>query len=201
MIRLDNFDALLTSLELTERRPLLIGIDGRPCSGKSTLTDLLIKELHAEGLFLDDFFIPQTEWPNHISPAFPFPYFRYNEFVQGVCRLAKGMLFEYQPYNWATNRLEKARIIDPKNIIIVEGVSVLCEQLVPCFYKKIFVESNKNNEFEAICQRENKNINIWSELYLPSIDIYWRTNPWERADILYSGRGLPDKEAINLFLG
>ena len=61
MIRLDNFDALLTSLELTEHRPLLIGIDGRPCSGKSTLTDLLIKELQAEGLFLDDFFIPQTE--------------------------------------------------------------------------------------------------------------------------------------------
>ena len=111
------------------------------------------------------------------------------------------MLFEYQPYNWATNRLEKVRIIDPKNIIIVEGVSVLCEQLVPCFYKKIFVVSNKNNEFEAICQRENNNINVWNELYLPSVDIYWRTNPWERADILYAGRGLPDKEAINLFLG
>ncbi len=200
MIRLDDFGELLTSLELTENRPLLIGIDGRPCSGKSTLANLLIEELHAEGLFLDDFFIPQTEWPSHISPAFPFPYFRYKKFLQGVCRLAKGMIFEYQPYDWGTNRLEKVRIIDPKNIIIVEGVSVLCDQLVPCFYKRILVVSNKSNEFEAICRRENNNIKVWNELYLPSVDIYWRTNPWKRADILYAGRGITNKEALNLYL-
>lgn len=190
MIKIDNFNELLASLELTDNRPLLIGIDGRPCSGKSTLADMLIEELFAEGLFLDDFFIPQEEWPNPISPAFPFPYFRYKEFLQGVCELAKGMLFEYQPYDWHANKLGETRIIDPKNIIIVEGVSVLCKQLVPCFHKKILVVSNKSNEFEAIGQREKNNIKIWNELYLPSVDIYWQTNPHERADILYAGRGL-----------
>lgn len=190
MIKIDNFNQLLINLDLIENRPLLIGIDGRPCSGKSTLADLLIEELHAEGLFLDDFFIPQTQWPNPINPAFPFPYFRYQEFLEGVLKLAEGKLLEYQPYNWNTNSLDKVRIIDPtKNIVIVEGVSVLCEQLESSFYKKILVVSDENNELEAICQRENNNINIWNELYIPSVDIYWRTNPWERADILFAGRG------------
>ncbi len=189
-----------TELELQDDRPLLIGIDGRPCSGKSTLADLLIEALHAEGVFLDDFFIPQTEWPTHISPAFPFPYFRYNEFLQGVSNLAKGIIFEYQPYDWATNKFEETRIIDPRNIIIVEGVSVLFKKLVPFFHKKILVVSNKNNEFEAIRHRENNNIKVWNELYLPSVDIYWQTNPYERADILYAGRGVANKDAINLFL-
>lgn len=156
----------------------------------------MIEELHAEGFFLDDFFIPQSEWPLHISPAFPFPYFRYKEFQEGVSRLAKGMVFEYEPYDWATNKLGKTRIIDPKNIIIVEGVSVLCEQLVSYFHKKILVVSNKSNELEAICQRENNNIKVWNELYLPSVEIYWRTNPWERADILYTGRGFTDKRKL-----
>ncbi|MBV8801553.1 MAG: hypothetical protein JO131_01060 [Gammaproteobacteria bacterium] len=55
MICLDSFNDLLTILEITNKRPLLIGIDGRPCSGKSTLADQLEKALPAEGLFLDDF--------------------------------------------------------------------------------------------------------------------------------------------------
>lgn len=197
MIKVDDFNELLSSLKLTDNRPLLIGIDGRPCSGKSKIADLLIETLHAEGLFLDDFFRPQTEWPNHIHPAFPFPYFRYKEFLEGVLKLSKGMVFEYQPYDWTTNRIEGTRMIDPKNIIIVEGVSVLCEPLVPCFYKKILIVSDASNEFEAICQREKNNIKVWNELYLPSVNIYWRTKPWERADILYAGRGLVDKEEIN----
>lgn len=190
MIRIDNMDELLERLEITQNRPLLIGIDGRPCSGKSTLADSLKEKLNAEVLFLDDFFISQSEWPNNISPTFPFPYFRYTEFLQGVLRLAKEKTFEYQPYDWETNKLGKIRIVHPKNIIIVEGVSVLCEHLAPCYHKKIFVMSNESSELEAISQRENNNIKAWNELYLPSVDIYWRTKPWERADILYSGRGL-----------
>ncbi len=194
MIKVNNHKDVISQLEITANRPLLIGIDGRPCSGKSTLADLLIEELHADGLFLDDFFITQSEWPTHIYPAFPFPYIRYKEFLEGVFKLAQGMVFEYQPYNWDTGRLGKIRKVDPKNIIIVEGVSVLCEELVPFFYKKILVVSNQSNEFEAICLRENKNIKLWNELYLPSVDIYWRTNPLQRADILFEGRGFTDKE-------
>lgn len=67
---IDNFEELLTQLSLTRARPLLIGIDGRPCSGKSTLADKLVEEIKADAMFLDDFFIPQTEWPQDIKPAF-----------------------------------------------------------------------------------------------------------------------------------
>ena len=42
MVSLDNINDLLENLKITNKRPLLIGIDGRPCSGKSALADSTI---------------------------------------------------------------------------------------------------------------------------------------------------------------
>ena len=80
---IDSLNELVTYLK-PQKMPWLIGIDGRPCSGKSTLTDQLIDALNAEAMFLDDFFIPQEHWPKNIKPGYPFPYFRFDEFVRGV---------------------------------------------------------------------------------------------------------------------
>lgn len=201
MIYLDSVNDLLVNLHIGNKRPFLIAIDGRPCSGKSTLADQLIESLNAEAIFLDDFFIPPQSWPVDIKPAFPFPYFRNDEFILGIKTLAHGEIFEYRVFDWTTQRIEQKKIVDPKNIIIVEGVSVLSEQLYRNFQKKIFVVSDKDSEFEAISQRENrKNLETWKSLYLPSVDIYWQTKPWEHADILFAGRGINSAEEINQFL-
>lgn len=197
MDHVDNFEELMTCLSLTQKRPLLIGIDGRPCSGKSTLADKLVDEIGADAIFLDDFFIPQAEWPKDIKPAFPFPFFLYQEFVQGVMVLSHGQIFRYGAFDWVTKGLGDERVIDPTNIIIVEGVSVLCKQLVSCFDYKIFVVSDRTNEFDAIAERENQEGLInWKQLYLPSVELYWKTKPWERADFLYAGRGVSEKSFI-----
>lgn len=81
MILSDNIEMLLKELAIPKTRPFIIGIDGRPCSGKSTIADKLTEILNAEALFLDGFFIPQENWPKNINPAFPFPYFHWSEFV------------------------------------------------------------------------------------------------------------------------
>lgn len=198
----DNLEELIACLALNQTRPILIGIDGRPCSGKSTLADKLVEEIGAEAIFLDDFFIPQADWPKDIKPAFPFPFFRYQEFVQGVLALSHGRIFRYRAFDWVTKRLGDLRTVDPKNTIIVEGVSALCEQLVSYFYRKIFVVSDRTDEFDAIAERENQEgLMLWKQLYLPSVELYWQTKPWKRADILYAGRGVPNKHSIDEKLG
>jgi hypothetical protein len=112
--------------------------------------------------------------------------------------LSQGQVFRYRAFDWVIKGLGDMRTVDPmKNIIIVEGVSVLCEQLVSCFYRKIFVVSDRTNEFDAIAERENQEgLMHWKQLYLPSVELYWQTRPWERADILYAGRGMDSKEQI-----
>jgi uridine kinase len=188
-----NFQSLLNELEpLPQHRPLIIGIDGRPCAGKSTLTIKLAEALNAQIIYLDEFFIPQKLWPKDAKPAFPFFYFRYNEFLEGVKNLAQGKTFRYFSHDWDNNDLSaEPTIITPDKVIIVEGVSALNPALVDLYFKKIWVASNLKNERSAVIIRDGeKNIDLWQRYYIPSIDIYCLSKPSERADIIYAGRGV-----------
>ncbi len=190
---INSFQSLLNELEpLAQYRPLLIGIDGRPCAGKTTLTMELADALNAQTIYLDEFFIPQKLWPKDAKPAFPFFYFRYNEFLEGVKTLAQGRPFHYFSHDWDKNGLSaEPTIITPDKVIIVEGVSALNPELVDLYFKKIWVASDRKNERAAVITRDGeKNILLWQKFYIPSIDLYCLSKPWERADILYAGRGV-----------
>lgn len=198
----NNFHQLMEALScLPNKKLILIGIDGRPGSGKTTVAMQLEEALHAESIYLDEFFIPQKQWPKDAKPQFPFFYFRYQEFIDGVKALAAGKPFIYFPagkpfiyfpYDWENDGLSKqAKVIKPEGIIVVEGVSVLNSELALLYDKKIWVDSDRNSEFAAITQRENeKNLDLWKNIYLPSVDLYCLQRPWERVDIIYAGRGI-----------
>lgn len=189
---INNFQLLLNELSNhTHHHKSLIGIDGRPGSGKTTLAIKLEEALHTQSIYLDEFFIPQEQWPKDATPQFPFFYFRYQEFIDGVKSLAVGKPFTYFTYDWETNGLStQPKVIKPEGIILVEGVSALNAKLAPLYYKKIWVASDRESEFAAIAVRENeKNLDVWKNIYLPSVDIYCAQKPWERADIIYAGRG------------
>jgi len=196
--QVNDFSKLLDELlPLSQLRPLIIAIDGRPGSGKTTLAVNLEKALKAQTIYLDEFFIPQAQWPTDQTPRFPFFYFRYEEFVNGIKALARAKPFIYYSYNIQTNTLSKEpTTINPAHVIIVEGVSALNAELAPLYYKQIWVASDQETEFAAIGIRENeKNLDLWKKIYLPSVDIYCKQKPWEKADIIYAGRGINQKNS------
>ena len=170
---------------------MIIAIDGRPGSGKTTLAIQLEKALKAQAIYLDEFFIPQEQWPIDQTPRFPFFYFRYQEFLNGIKVLAAGKSFSYFSYDWQTNAVSKEpTIINPAKIIIVEGVSALNKELAGLYYKRIWVASDNETEWKTIEERESgKNVDLWKQIYLPSVDLYCKQRPWESADIIYAGRG------------
>lgn len=190
MLYIDNYQTLLAHIPQTHDRPILIAIDGRPCSGKTTLALQLAESLQASILHLDDFFIPQKDWPIDIHPAFPFPYFRYNEFFKAVKKLASGNPASYFDYDWQTGALSvNQKTISPTAIIIVEGVSVFHTAINNIYATKIWVTSDPQAEMAIIKARENKNcLQLWEKLYLPSVDLYTESMPCLKADIIYSGR-------------
>ena len=175
----------------------LVAIDGRPCSGKTTLTLALAERLGAQTYFLDEFYLPPTQWPKNIQPGFPFPYFRYDEFVTGIQTLARGNPFKYFAYDFETGELAHSptEISPSGKPILVEGVSVLNPVLLTNYHKKVYVVSDPSSERDRILSREKgRSKELWETLYLPSVDLYSKTCPWKNADILFAGRGVTSEE-------
>lgn len=180
-------------LDLLRGRPdiRLVGVDGRPVSGKSTLADRLVEEFGAEVIYLDDFVLPQEQWAEPISPGFPFPYIRHDAFFAAVETLVAAGRCCYQLYDWERGALgawKEVRLGEKR--VIVEGVSALAERLVPLYDLSIWVESDIHTTLAASLERgvggwERQ----WRELFVPSVEIYLKTNPKDRADVIVAGRG------------
>ncbi len=188
--------AIITGDTLIERLQArannrLIGIDGLPVSGKSTLADRLVETFGAELIYLDDFVLPQEHWPDPIEPGFPFPYMRHEAFFEAVETLARTGACRYQLYDWESGALGPWKEIELGNkLVIVEGVSALAQRLAHLYDLKIWVESDAATTLTTSLDRgvgawERQ----WRHLFLPSVEHYMETRPMERADIVVAGRG------------
>jgi uridine kinase len=171
-------------------RPL-IGIDGLPCAGKTTLAYRLQEIYDFEILPVDDFLRPEADWPNR-RPGFPFPYLRYDEFLAAVTALAETGACEYAPFDWETLAIStKLRRLTTHRPVIVEGISALVPLLSRYYGFKIFVQSDRASVLDIALAR---NFGIWAKewrsIFIPSADMYMMTNPQERADLVVPGRGV-----------
>lgn len=180
-------------LDLIRARPdlRLIGIDGLPVSGKSTLADRFAEEFGSNVISLDHFVLPQAAWPTPIRPGLPFPYIRHAAFFGSVETLARTGACRYQLYDWDRQALGSWKEVRlGEKPVVVEGVSALAARLAPLYDLKIWVESDRDTTLQASLERgvgdwEKQ----WRELFMPSVDIYLDTNPMERADVIIAGRG------------
>jgi uridine kinase len=188
MIDFDAAAALIANRPETR----LIGIDGLPVSGKSTLADRLETELGAQVLYLDDFVRPEAEWRGRSTPAFPFEYIRYAEFLAAAQALGRGDAIRIPLYDWSTGRVgDDFREVRPEGLVVVEGVSALHPDLAPLYDLRLWVESDAATTLSASLARgvgdwERE----WGELFMPSVALYLETEPKQRADHVVAGRGM-----------
>jgi uridine kinase len=170
----------------------LIAIDGLPASGKTTLTSRLSMQYKLDSICLDDFLLPQAEWPSQTQPAFPFEFARYGEFMNAVRTLATTGECTYLPFDWAALRIsQKPRTVRADRPVVIEGVSALHPDLCGLYALRIFVDSDRATTHQAAKVRGlGLWIEPWERLFLPSSDIYMKSGPQERADIIVPGRGI-----------
>jgi uridine kinase len=176
-------------------KPSLVAIDGLPLSGKTTLSLRLVKELGADCLRLDDFVKPKMEWPSRDRPSFPFDYIRYSDFVMAVRALARDRHCCFHPYDWAAGRTaDEPKIVRGDGIAVVEGVSALHPDLAPLYDLRVWVESDAETTLVASLARGVGSwASEWEAMFLPSVELYLRTNPRARADVIACGRGANPK--------
>jgi hypothetical protein len=140
--------------------------------------------------------LPQSNWPAKIRPSFPFGFIRYHDFLVAVKALAATGRCSYRAFDWKVlSTSPNWRHVALTKPVVVEGVSSLHPELCPLYGLRIFVEGDPRTVLEAVLKRgvgpwEQE----WRELFLPSVDLYMRTHPERRADLLVPGRGvLPER--------
>lgn len=184
-----TFDDIVT-MAANQTRPLLVAIDGRPLAGKSTLAQRLVREHQACVLYLDDFVLPEAQWPPRDQPGFPFPYIRYDEFLAAVRDLALHGACQVRRFDWETGQVAaQATTLRHSGLTIVEGVSALHPDLAPLYDLRLWVESDAASTLKAaIARGVGPWAHEWEHYFLPSVERYLRTDPPSRADHIVQGR-------------
>jgi uridine kinase len=169
----------------------MIAIDGLPASGKSTLADRLHAAFGYDRICLDDFILPQAQWPTPYKPSFPFQFARYAEFMAAIKSLAETGECTFVPFDWAVLRLSHTpRTVRLNRPVLIEGVSALHPDLCQRYSLKVFVDSDRTTTDEASKVRGlGIWVDPWEKMFLPSSDLYMKTRPKERADVILPGRG------------
>lgn len=169
----------------------LVAIDGLPVAGKTTLAERLVAELGWSMLSIDEFLLPHEDWPKTIAPAFPFPYFRTEEFRAAVRDLRRSGRASYEAYDWTEERLVNVVCEPGEGPVCIEGCSVLDPAICDQYDLSIFVDSDERTVRSAQQARDGEvNRAHWPTLFFPSVDLYMRSNPQSRASFRVRGRGV-----------
>ena len=143
-------------------KPFVIGIAGGTGSGKTTVVRKLVEELGSERVAViehDSYYHPDSALP--FSERQKINYDHPNSLetallVDHLDRLRQGQPAEIPVYDFATHsRRPETRLVQPRNVIIVEGILVLCEpELRKLMDLRIFVSTDDDVRFIRRLQRD-----------------------------------------------
>ena len=131
---------IINNVYKTKKR-VIVAIDGRCASGKSTLSNELATMLNASLFHMDDFFLqPHMRTPERLSK--PGENVDHERFLEEVLKpLWEGAehIF-YAPFNCKTSCIEAGREIKVKAVSIVEGAYSMHPELRDFYDLKVFMD-------------------------------------------------------------
>lgn len=132
------------------KKPVIIGIAGGTGSGKSTVTKELIKLIDEKDVTIieqDSYYKDQSNLPfeERVKTNYDHPFAFDNELLVSQLKdLIAGKAIEKPVYDFAIhNRTKETKIVEPRDVIIVEGILILAEEeLRNLLDIKVFVDTD-----------------------------------------------------------
>lgn len=183
---MDKLLKLIKEKQNLLNRPLVIGIDGRCGSGKTTLSLKLKEILDCEIIHLDHFFL-QThqrtkERLNEVGGNFD-----YERFILEVKNpLLNNKDIKYKRFSCSTMKLEDDISISRNKIIIIEGSYSFHSLINEIYDLKIFVDVSKEEQIKRIKERDGEFfLNKFIDEWIPKEEAYFsKFNIVDNVDII-----------------
>ncbi len=132
------------------KKPVIIGIAGGTGSGKSTITKELIKLIDEKDVTIieqDSYYKDQSNLPfeERVKTNYDHPFAFDNELLVSQLKdLIAGKAIEKPVYDFSIhNRTEETKRVEPKDVIILEGILILAEKEIRDLLDiKVFVDTD-----------------------------------------------------------
>ena len=168
---------------------LVVGIDGGGGAGKSTLARGIDEAFAGcvATVRCDDFYRPLTGQQLAPKEAYEefFDWRRLRD--EAIAPLSRGVQARYQRYDWATDRLAEWIEIEPREIVVIEGVFSTRPELRPLIDVAIFVETPRDERMRRMLARPQENTS-WMDQWMAAEDWYLEhVAPNLHADLIVEG--------------
>lgn len=155
---------------------LLVAIDGRCASGKTTMAAYLQEKLHCSVIPMDDFFLqPHQRTPRRLQE--PGGNVDYERFLTEVMEnLQKGRNFTYRPFDCQQMALaQEVRVeIEKSPIVIVEGSYSGHPKLWDFYDIHLFMTTDKETQMQRILRRNGEErASVFAEKWIPLEEKYF----------------------------
>jgi hypothetical protein len=173
--------SLVDALPRLAARPVLVAVDGRSSSGKTTLSRRIATSVPNSGLVHTD----DVAWSHSI--------FGWADLLRDGVLLAarRGGSVSYRPPAWdARGRTGCIEVAAGVDLVVVEGVGVARAELASLFDVVVWVQSDED-EIERRNRRRIAEGEVTSSLsdawMAEEIPFLAAERPWERADLVVAG--------------
>ncbi len=162
--------------EASTRASLLVAIDGRCASGKTTVATELARLLNANLIHMDDFFLrPEQRTSERL--AIPGENIDHERFLAEVLiPLKAGEPFSYRPFSCHSQTLCDPIAVEPRSVTIVEGSYACHPELRSYYHLRIFLTVDPEEQMRRIRARNGE---AWAEVFrskwIPLEEAYFRT--------------------------
>ncbi len=186
-------DAIFSAAKVkTDRHPVIVAIDGRCTSGKSTLARVLAEKYGVPVLHMDDFFLrPEQRAPERFDV--PGENIDHERFLAEVLTpLSRGEAFTYRPFVCADQSLGAPISFAPAEIVVVEGSYACHPALADHYAVRVFVDLSPEEQYDRLLAREGEDgMNAFIERWIPLEEKYFASiQPKKNADLRFELNGI-----------
>lgn len=168
-------EAVLSEIERVrqERETVVVAIDGRCASGKTSLAGSLQKALDCSVFHMDEFFLrpEQRTRERYEEPGGNVDWERFKEEV--LQHVLNKESFSYRPFDCHTMTLKKAVDAEPTAVTVIEGTYSCHPRLWDSYDLHIFLNVAPEEQLLRIRRRNGKNAKAFQERWIPLEERYF----------------------------